>query len=148
MMLNDRIQNLNALQSVLRNASEYLSTLDSSTPYSKFEHKFQEIGLERGWGNKADVVMETIHMLLNLLDAPDAFTLEKFLGKIPMVFNLLIIATNGHFAQKNVVGSPDTGGLTVYVLDQVPGLEREMVKRIKEQGLDIVPRILIVCVVN
>lgn len=32
----------------------------------------------------------------------------------------------------------------VYILDQVPALEREMLKRIKEQGLDITPRILIV----
>lgn len=34
----------------------------------------------------------------------------------------------------------------VYILDQVPALEREMLKRIKEQGLDIIPRILIVSV--
>ncbi|KAJ0676723.1 putative sucrose synthase [Helianthus annuus] len=72
MMLNDRIQNLNSLQSVLRKASEYLSTLDAATPYSDFEHKFQEIGLERGWGDKAERVMEMIQMLLDLLEAkPD-----------------------------------------------------------------------------
>ncbi|KAL0337191.1 UNVERIFIED_CONTAM: Sucrose synthase [Sesamum calycinum] len=35
-------------------------------------------------------------------------------------------------------------GKVVYILDQVPALEREMLKRIKEQGLDITPRILIV----
>ncbi|GJU04710.1 sucrose synthase [Tanacetum coccineum] len=144
MMLNDRIQNLNALQSVLRKASEYLSTLDAATPYSEFAHKFQEIGLERGWGNKAEGVMEMIHMLLELLEAPDASTLEKFLGRIPMVFNVVILSPHGYFAQENVLGYPDTGGQVVYILDQVPALEREMRKRIKEQGLDIVPRILIV----
>ncbi|GJZ34121.1 sucrose synthase [Tanacetum coccineum] len=144
MMLNDRIQNLNALQSVLRKASEYLSTLDAATPYSEFEHKFQEIGLERGWGDKAEGVMEMIHMLLDLLEAPDACTLEKFLGRIPMVFNVVILSPHGYFAQENVLGYPDTGGQVVYILDQVPALEREMRKRIKEQGLDIVPRILIV----
>ncbi|CAI9286181.1 unnamed protein product [Lactuca saligna] len=144
MMVNDRIQNLNSLQSVLRKASEYLSTLDANTPYSKFEHKFQEIGLERGWGDKAEGVMEMIYMLLDLLEAPDAITLQKFLGRIPMVFNVVILSPHGYFAQENVLGYPDTGGQVVYILDQVPALEREMLKRIKEQGLDIVPRILIV----
>lgn len=36
----------------------------------------------------------------------------------------------------------------VYILDQVPALEREMLKRIKEQGLDIKPRILIVSILR
>lgn len=33
----------------------------------------------------------------------------------------------------------------VYILDQVRALENEMLSRIKNQGLDITPRILIVC---
>ncbi|KAL8119850.1 hypothetical protein AgCh_017100 [Apium graveolens] len=97
LMLNNRVQNVNALQSMLRKAG-----------------------------------------------APDASTLETFLGKIPMVFNVVILSPHGYFAQENVLGYPDTGGQVVYILDQVPALEREMIKRIKEQGLDIVPRILIV----
>lgn len=32
----------------------------------------------------------------------------------------------------------------VYILDQVKALEKEMRKRIKQQGLDVVPQILIV----
>ncbi|CAA2974970.1 sucrose synthase [Olea europaea subsp. europaea] len=144
MMLNDRIQNLNSLQAVLRKAEEYLSTLPSPTPYLEFEHKFQEIGLERGWGDNAERVSEMISLLLDLLQAPDSCTLEKFLGRIPMVFNVVILSPHGYFAQENVLGYPDTGGQVVYILDQVPALEREMLKRIKEQGLDIKPRILIV----
>ncbi|CAA0818706.1 Sucrose synthase 4 [Striga hermonthica] len=144
MMLNDRIRNLNSLQGVLRKAEEYLSTLPPETPYSDFEHKFQEIGLERGWGDNAGRVSEMISMLLDLLEAPDSCTLEKFLGRIPMVFNVVILSPHGYFAQENVLGYPDTGGQVVYILDQVPALEREMLKRIKEQGLDITPRILIV----
>ncbi|KAL0333658.1 UNVERIFIED_CONTAM: Sucrose synthase [Sesamum angustifolium] len=143
MMLNDRIRNLKSLQSVLRKAEEYLSTLPPETPYEDFEHKFQEIGLERGWGDKAERVSEMISMLLDLLEAPDSCTLEKFLGRIPMVFNVVILSPHGYFAQENVLGYPDTGGQVVYILDQVPALEREMLKRIKEQGLDITPRILI-----
>ncbi|KAL2481924.1 Sucrose synthase 4 [Abeliophyllum distichum] len=143
-MLNHRIQDLNSLQSVLRKAEEYLSTLPPETPYSDFEHKFQEIGLERGWGDNAERVSEMISMLLELLEAPDSCTLENFLGRIPMVFNVVILSPHGYFAQENVLGYPDTGGQVVYILDQVPALEREMLKRIKEQGLDITPRILIV----
>ncbi|KAK6941232.1 Sucrose synthase [Dillenia turbinata] len=144
MMLNDRIHNLNALQSVLRKAEEYLSTLTPDTPYSIFEHKFQEIGLERGWGDTAERVLEMIHLLLDLLEAPDPCTLEKFLGRIPMVFNVVILSPHGYFAQANVLGYPDTGGQVVYILDQVRALENEMLLRIKQQGLDIIPRILIV----
>ncbi|KAK4479001.1 hypothetical protein RD792_014510 [Penstemon davidsonii] len=144
MMLNDKIRSLNSLQAVLRKAEEYLSTLPPETPYDDFEHMFQEIGLERGWGNNAQRVSEMISMLLGLLEAPDASTLEKFLGRIPMVFNVVILSPHGYFAQENVLGFPDTGGQVVYILDQVPALEKEMIKRIKEQGLDITPRILIV----
>lgn len=144
MMLNDRIQNLNALQFVLRKAEEFLLTLPLETPYSEFEYKFQEIGLERGWGDTAERVLGMIHLLLDLLEAPDPCTLETFLGRIPMVFNVVILSPHGYFAQENVLGYPDTGGQVVYILDQVPAMEREMLKRIKEQGLDIIPRILIV----
>ncbi|KAK8581868.1 hypothetical protein V6N13_144863 [Hibiscus sabdariffa] len=144
MMLNDRIQNLNALQHVLRKAEEYLGTLPAETPYAEFEHRFQEIGLERGWGDTAERVLEMIQLLLDLLEAPDPCTLEKFLGRIPMVFNVVILTPHGYFAQDNVLGYPDTGGQVVYILDQVRALENEMLLRIKQQGLNITPRILII----
>ncbi|KAL2935257.1 Sucrose synthase [Bienertia sinuspersici] len=47
---------LNSLQSVLRKPEEYLKKLPADTPYSEFDHKFQEIGLERGWGDTAERV--------------------------------------------------------------------------------------------
>nr|AAR19769.1 sucrose synthase [Beta vulgaris] len=143
-MLNDRIQNLDSLQAVLRKAEEFLTTIPADTPYSEFDHKFQEIGLERGWGDNAERVMDMIQLLLDLLEAPDSCTLEKFLGRIPMVFNVVILTPHGYFAQANVLGYPDTGGQVVYILDQVRALEHEMLLRIKQQGLDIIPRILIV----
>lgn len=144
MMLNDRIQNLNSLQHVLRKAEEYLFTLPPETPYAELEHRFQEIGLERGWGDTAERVLEMIQLLLDLLEAPDPCTLEKFLGRIPMVFNVVILTPHGYFAQDNVLGYPDTGGQVVYILDQVRALETEMLQRIKQQGLNITPRILII----
>ncbi|XP_077230868.1 sucrose synthase 1-like [Tasmannia lanceolata] len=144
MMLNDRIRSLNALESVLRKAEEYLSMLPPETEYSEFHHRFQEMGLERGWGDRAWRVLEMVLLLLELLEAPDPGTLEKFLGRIPMVFNVVILSPHGYFAQANVLGLPDTGGQIVYILDQVRALENEMLLRIKQQGLDITPRILIV----
>ncbi|CAN1290939.1 Sucrose synthase [Linum perenne] len=144
MMLNDRIQNFNSLQYVLRKAEDYLITLPAETPYSDFEHKFQDIGLERGWGDCAERALEMIQLLLDLLEAPDPCTLETFLSRIPMVFNVVIMSPHGYFAQDNVLGYPDTGGQVVYILDQVRALEEEMLLRIKQQGLDITPRILII----
>nr|ACP17902.1 sucrose synthase [Phaseolus vulgaris] len=144
MMLNDKVQNLNSLQHVLRKAEEYLTSVAPATPYSEFENRFREIGLERGWGDTAERVLEMIQLLLDLLEAPDPFTLETFLGRVPMVFNVVILSPHGYFAQDNVLGYPDTGGQVVYILDQLRALENEMLNRIKKQGLDITPRILII----
>ncbi|KAK3417568.1 hypothetical protein EUGRSUZ_H03515 [Eucalyptus grandis] len=144
MMVNTRIQNVFSLQHVLRKAEEYLSALKPETPYSQFEHKFQEIGLERGWGDTAEHVLEMIWLLLDLLEAPHPCTLKNLLGRIPMVFNVVIMLPHGYFAQDDVLGYAYTGGQVVYILDQVRALESEMLHRIKQRGLDITPRILIV----
>ncbi|KAF8025920.1 hypothetical protein BT93_F2676 [Corymbia citriodora subsp. variegata] len=144
MMVNARIKNVFSLQHVLRKAEEYLSTLKPETLYSEFEHKLQEIGLEQGWGNTAERVLNMIQLLLYLLEVPNPSTLEKFLGRIPMVFDVVIVSPHGYFAQDNVLGYRDTGGQVVYILDQVRALEEEMLHRIKQQGLNITPRILII----
>ncbi|KAJ7964402.1 Sucrose synthase [Quillaja saponaria] len=44
----------------------------------------------------------------------------------------------------DVLGLPDTGGQVVYILDQVRALEAELLLRIKQQGLDVEPQILVV----
>ncbi|XP_072996828.1 sucrose synthase 4 [Typha latifolia] len=144
MMLNDRIQSLSRLQSVLVKAEEHLSKLPPEMPFSQFAYMFQEMGLEKGWGDTAEHVLDMIHLLLDILQAPDPSTLEKFLGRIPMVFNVVIVSPHGYFGQANVLGLPDTGGQIVYILDQVRALENEMALRMQKQGLDIVPKILIV----
>uniref|UniRef100_A0A804UIN4 sucrose synthase n=1 Tax=Zea mays TaxID=4577 RepID=A0A804UIN4_MAIZE len=68
MMLNDRIQSLRGLQSSLRKAEEYLLSVPQDTPYSEFNHRFQELGLEKGWGDTAKRVLDTLHLLLDLLE--------------------------------------------------------------------------------
>nr|QNU13189.1 SUS2 [Paeonia suffruticosa] len=144
MMLNDRIQNISRLQSALAKAEDYLSKLPADAPFSEFEHVFQGMGFEKGWGDTATRVLEMIHLLSDILQAPDPSTLETFLGRVPMVFNVVILSPHGFFGQANVLGLPDTGGQIVYILDQVRALENEMLLRIKRQGLDFAPRILIV----
>ncbi|KAH0908112.1 hypothetical protein HID58_031433 [Brassica napus] len=102
------------------------------------------MGFEKGWGDTAARVLEMMYLLSDILQAPDPSSLEKFLGMVPMVFNVVILSPHGYFGQANVLGLPDTGGQVVYILDQVRALETEMLLRIKRQGLDITPRILIV----
>ena len=123
-----------------------------------------------------------IHLLLDILQAPDPDTLEKFLGRIPMVLSIVIMSPHGYFGQANVLGLPDTGGQVwtfryviifsnysaiaallwwtpkiqglksgniksvqiVYILDQVRALEKEMIENINNQGLQIIPQIIVV----
>ncbi|KAK2457147.1 Sucrose synthase 2 [Trifolium repens] len=144
LMLNDRIHSIAKLQSSLAKAEDHLSRLPPDTPYSEFEYEFQGLGFERGWGDTAERVLEMMHLLSDLLQAPDPSQLETFLGRVPMVFNVVILSPHGYFGQANVLGLPDTGGQVVYILDQVRALEKEMLLRIKKQGLDFTPRILIV----
>ncbi|WCJ22253.1 Sucrose synthase [Euphorbia peplus] len=144
LMLNDRIQSISRLQSALAKAEEYILKLPRDTPYADFEYTFQGLGFERGWGDTAGRVQEMMHLLLDILQAPDPSTLEKFLGRVPMVFNVVILSPHGYFGQANVLGLPDTGGQVVYILDQVRALENEMLLRIQQRGLDVKPRILIV----
>ncbi|XP_021280716.1 sucrose synthase 2 [Herrania umbratica] len=144
LMLNDRIQSIPRLQAALAKAEDHLSKLPPDAPYSEFEYVLQGMGFERGWGDTAVHVLEMMHLLLDILQAPDPSTLETFLGRVPMVFNVVILSPHGYFGQANVLGLPDTGGQVVYILDQVRALENEMLLRIHRQGLDITPRILIV----
>lgn len=144
LMLNDRIKSVSRLQSALLKAEEYISKLPSETLYTEFEYTFQGMGFERGWGDTAARVLEMMHLLLDILQAPDPSTLETFLGRVPMVFNVVILSPHGYFGQANVLGLPDTGGQIVYILDQVRALENEMLLRIQQQGLDFKPKILIV----
>ncbi|XP_076884820.1 sucrose synthase 2-like [Bidens hawaiensis] len=144
MMLNDRIQTMPKLVSSLARAEDYLSKLPPNTPYSEFEYELQGLGFERGWGDNSERVLNMIHLLSDILQAPDPSSLEKFLGKVPMIFNVVVLSIHGYFGQANVLGLPDTGGQIVYILDQVRSLENEMLLKLRLQGLDIKPKILIV----
>jgi sucrose synthase len=85
-----------------------------------------------------------MHLLSDILEAPEPRNLAEFLGRIPMIFHTVILSPHGYFGQAGVLGLPDTGGQVVYILDQVRAVEKEMRANLHEQGLDIEPQILVV----
>lgn len=72
--------------------------------------RFQEWGLEKGWGETAERVKDTLSCLAEVLQAPDPSNLEKFFSRIPTTFKIVIFSPHGYFGQSDVLGLPDTGG--------------------------------------
>lgn len=144
LMLNDRIHNVPELRVALRRADDYLSEQSQQAHWSEVAHVMQTLGFEIGWGRTVERMRDTLKMLSELLEAPEPSVLEKFLGRIPMIFSIAILSPHGYFGQSNVLGRPDTGGQVVYILDQVRALEKEMRRRVTEQGLDIDPQIVVI----
>jgi sucrose synthase len=144
LMLNQRINEITELRRALRRAEQYLASQSDDVTWDDVGHTLQNLGFEPGWGDTGARMRETLNLLTDILEAPDPGSLERFLGRMPMIFSLVILSPHGYFGQSNVLGLPDTGGQVVYILDQVRALEKEMRKRIAEQGLDIEPRIVVV----
>jgi len=144
LMLNQRIRDVTDLQHALRRAEDYLTESDPRADWEVVGETMQQLGFQPGWGRDAERMRETLLMLSDVLEAPDPETLERFLGRIPMIYRIAILSPHGFFGQDKVLGLPDTGGQVVYILDQVRALEREMRQRIEEQGLDLEPQIVVV----
>jgi sucrose synthase len=72
--------------------------------------RFQEWGLEKGWGDTAKTCRETLNCISEVLQAPDPVNMEKFFSSMPSVFNIVIFSIHGYFGQEKVLGLPDTGG--------------------------------------
>lgn len=144
LMLNDRIHTVEELRAALRRADDYLASQPQDAHWKTVQHDMQILGFELGWGKTVARKRDTLSLLSDILEAPEPGNLERFLGRIPMIFSVVILSPHGYFGQANVLGLPDTGGQVVYILDQVRSLEREMQQRLEEQGLEIQPRILVV----
>jgi len=144
LMINDRIHDVAGLRAALRRADDYLAMQPGDAEWSSVGHTLQQFGFEPGWGRSAQQILSSFDLLTDILEAPAPEAIERFLGRMPMIFSLAIITPHGYFGQANVLGLPDTGGQVVYILDQVRALETEMRRRAYEQGLDIQPQILIV----
>lgn len=144
LMITNTLNTPTKLQMALIVAEVFVSALPKDTPYPSFELRFKEWGFEKGWGNTAERVKETMRSLSEALEAPDPMNMEKFLSRLPTIFNVVIFSPHGYFGQSDVLGLPDTGGQVVYILDQVRALEEELLLRIKLQGLNVKPQILVV----
>ncbi|TYH09330.1 hypothetical protein ES288_A07G086200v1 [Gossypium darwinii] len=144
LMINEILNTAAKLQLALIVAEVSLSDLPRDTPYQSIELRFKEWGFERGWGDTVERVHETIRSLSEVLQAPDPQNLEKLFSKLPTIFKVVIFSPHGYFGQSDVLGLPDTGGQVVYILDQVRAMEEELVLKIKSQGLNIKPQILVV----
>ena len=142
-MLSDRIETTGEFFQAIEAAEEFLQKQEDEASWENIRAKMNSFGFEPGWGDKVSRIRETIGLLSEVLDAPDPQTVEEFLSRIPMVFNVVIFSPHGYFGQSKVLGLPDTGGQIVYILDQVRALEKEMRARIQQQGLDIEPQILV-----
>ncbi|MBU0944814.1 MAG: sucrose synthase [Proteobacteria bacterium] len=143
-LINSSITSVRKLRQALIQGMEFVSRQDRTLQWQDLEHELRGMGFEAGWGRSMEGIQKTMSLLADLLEAPDHQNLENFLDRIPMIFNIVILSPHGYFGQDNVLGLPDTGGQVVYILDQVRALEREMQKRIYNQGLEIEPQLLIV----
>ncbi|MCF7886581.1 MAG: sucrose synthase [Candidatus Marinimicrobia bacterium] len=143
LMVNELIQSPDELRQALRDAISYLEDKSENKSWNDVRIELKKKGFERGWGREVDTIQNRMQRLINIMEAPSPESLEKFLGDLPMVFNIVIVSPHGYFAQSDVLGKPDTGGQIVYILDQVRALEKDLKKRIYDQGLDVDPQILI-----
>jgi len=146
LLINGRIKDQYQLSTQVKRAIKYVSGLPNNQPYEEFRFELQDLGFEPGWGNTAERIQETLEILDELIDSPDNKSLEAFLSRIPMVFNIVLVSVHGWFAQEGVLGRPDTGGQVVYVLDQAYSLEKQLEEEIELAGLTslgVKPKVLI-----
>lgn len=73
------------------------------------------IFIEEGYALKENLLINGnlrvhLQLLLDIIQAPDADTLERFLSRLPLVFKVAILSPHGYFGQTGVLGLPDTGG--------------------------------------
>lgn len=80
------------------------------TAFSLLSVRFKEWGFEKGWGNTAERVRETMRLFSEVLQAPDAAKLQVLFSRLPNMFNVVIFSPHGYFGQADVLGLPDTGG--------------------------------------
>jgi sucrose synthase len=144
LMLSEGIEDLPALRAALREA---IRTVEEHGGDGEGDRArtwaLRRLGFEPGWGATPERIRENMELLSDILEAPSPEDLERFLGRIPMIFSIVVVSPHGYFGQANVLGKPDTGGQVVYVLDQVRALERAMRASIREQGLSIEPQIVV-----
>lgn len=139
----DKIKSSDMLLRNIEYITEKVMKDGSAKSKKVLEKEMDELGFMPGWGNSKKRIKNTMLTLLDLFNSPDKNRLEDFLTRIPMISKIAIISPHGFFAQKNVLGLPDTGGQVVYILDQVKYLEKILIKNLKDFGIEIKPKIII-----
>ena len=125
LLLSSRINHVTKLRHSLLRAERLLNRHEDECPISDVQG-LDDYGFLPGWGNTVGRARETFQLLLDLIQAPDAETLEKFLSRLPLVFKVVILSPHGYFGQHNVLGMPDTGGQVNVNLKQRLILEKNM----------------------
>ena len=143
LILNDRLMNPDHLLTNIDKALKKLNEFDEEDSYQKVKHLLQELGFEKGLGKDVKTIIDSMELLEGLMNTPDHINLKEFISRIPMIFNISIISVHGYFAQEGVLGMPDTGGQVVYILDQVKALEKALIESLRNAGLEILPKIII-----
>lgn len=143
LIVNEKIGDAEELSARIDKALKFLKKKNKDEPYRKLKKKLSEFGFEPGLGNTAAMIKESLEQLDGLLQNPDHQVLKDFLSRIPMIFNISVISPHGYFGQEGVLGKPDTGGQVVYILDQVKALEDELTKSLKDSGIKVKPKIII-----
>ncbi len=143
LIVNDKIDSPEKLTNSIENAIRFLKKKEPETPLSELETDLETMGFERGLGNTAGKILESLQQLDSILTSPDHISLKEFLSHIPMVYNIVIVSVHGYFGQEGVLGKPDTGGQVVYILDQVKALEKEMKASLESAGVSAKPKIII-----
>ena len=143
LIVNDKIDSPEKLTNSIENAIRFLKKKEPETSLSEIETDLETMGFERGLGNTAGKILESLRQLDSILTSPDHISLKEFLSHIPMVYNIVIVSVHGYFGQEGVLGKPDTGGQVVYILDQVKALEKEMKDSLESAGVYAKPKIII-----
>lgn len=143
LILNDRINDADELTEQLNKAISFIKQYEEEIKYEEIKHKLQELGFEPGLGKNVKELRKSFNLLDNVLNSPDHQSLAEFISRIPMIFKIAIISPHGFFSQTGAMGLPDTGGQVVYILDQVKALEKALIESLKNSGIDVLPKIIV-----
>ncbi|MGB3636172.1 MAG: hypothetical protein WBA39_01060 [Rivularia sp. (in: cyanobacteria)] len=141
LLINERINNFSQLSEKVKRVIDLLDKYPGRTSYENFRFELRSFGFEPGWGNTAARARETLELLDRLIDSADDEILEKFMSRIPLIFKVLVTSPHGWFGQEGVLGTPETDGQVVYVLDRVKELEKQIEENAKLGGLDVLGKI-------
>ncbi|NOX24849.1 MAG: sucrose synthase [Deltaproteobacteria bacterium] len=138
------IKSVQELESALEDVVYYLGQEECPECLEDLKKQLRHFGFLEGWGNSPPRILETLHLLQEIIEQPNETALEEFLSRIPMVSKVVLVSPHGWFGQENVLGRPDTGGQVVYVLDQARAMEQYLKTDLQHSGLDIQPKVIIV----